>query len=493
MMMLLGEGLALLAIGILELQDQHRPVRARRLFLLGLVAGVAWWHYHLVVVYFAALAALLICFHGSVRSMFCGPKGIGAIALARLVLVGVLGLAIAALARGFGSTLQMGYPVLILCLLLPFAAVAAWAGWSTRSARARMAQTGGEEGSADQARWRLAPVLIVGGFIVGFAPALFYLIQLREEFWIPTVKLVLSDIAVRTRNLFALYLTFMMGFIEPSAQNPAAQTITARSYINVGIYVLAGIVTVQRLFKPDAERPGQKAGLVYFLTLAATILLLHIFLPKATDWHQPRFLVPLFAATSIVLGLAAEEISATAGEGAGKRRRYVTWAAGATMAVGALALWGPMWLKGPSEKMHWPTGHRRQLIDLIEDLNGRGIERLVLVQDHNLGFEVQFASGLGIRFNQGMHMDRLVGRMDESRYGGTEYHLHWDVAGARGLARFLPPELARVHPRLPPGAFKSGGFIFYLPDPDAPNATERVGGPGPDAIPVRPGSRERRR
>ncbi|MCH8332468.1 hypothetical protein IIC65_00895, partial [Candidatus Sumerlaeota bacterium] len=483
-MMLLGESLALVALGLIRQWDSERTVRAGRVFLLGLLIGLAWWHFQLVSIFIGAMIVLFLLFPSFPLDCIrkTGPGDSGPLA-SRLLWPNIFRILIMAVSVTFLAGLSMGwiesawihapfrllaslgvseawietrpshYPWIVLAFLLPFCAGAwlTWRAYRTERAGAPLAQ---------EPLQHMSPLLLIGGFLVGYAPALLYLVVLRDEFWVAPTDFQFRDFWTRMVTMMRLEVSSLLEIPPPVDLKSIAVFLISLTIYSTGLYVL-----LRKLFGPD--HPRERVGAVYYLTLLLTIIMLNVLFreshPTAVD--SPRFMVPAFVVTSVGLGLVANQLVGPLRNRTDAAGRVGFPALCVLLVACSLFWWGSRALNVQPQEMSWPSGHRKVTLDVLAALNERGIQRVRLptsTKYHLFAYELQHAGRLKIRFNRGLVSDRLEGFVDEDKYGGRLYMLNERGPPERA---FLPGlDLQGATPdtnAVPPGGFRVRYFNVY--------------------------------
>lgn len=435
-MMLVGELIALLAVHAIDDWRERKRARPGLMFAIGALIGIGWWHYQLVAIYFIAAGVLFLLSPAFVadwvrRTNFWTrrkegelPMRFDAGAFLRFAVMAACAGLLFALALGVFANPPMGYPSLIGVVLSIFA-LAVFGSWrSFRLGKQETKLAAGGSALRDAPLHRFGAALLFIGIVAGYAPSLIYLVGLNEEFWVAGVEPRWNDLLGRARDLFMLEISAILEITAPGEEGSWFHTIDARSFVVLGLAALGFYFLARKAVAP-AER-AERAGAIYFLILLGVLVLLHVFTPRATLWTNPRFLVPIFAVTSAAYGLAADSIVRALAGLAKKRAREVGIGLSMVLASGAFALWAPRWFAIEPEEIRWPGGHREKTMAFIDELDRRGIKRVRFPHGTEgvlFSYELQFASGLRIRFNQGTMGDRLIGIVDETQYEGVEYRV----------------------------------------------------------------------
>jgi len=482
LMMTFGELMAVLALNIIDQWERERIVRPSLLLLLGLVAGVGWWHYQLIAFYFISLTFIVLCLSSYVldwlRKASPGSADSWPATLFRLAMLSVSLGALASLSLGIASRKLWAihetifYPQLIAIILILFALASALYLHGYR--RDRRASTAIDpKSSRAVALQRLAPLLLGIGFIVGYAPAWIYLIRLKEEFWVSHVDLVLYDFWGRLRNFLILEACAMLEITRPISPGSNEFVMSIRSYIYLILYGTGLYLLVRKCIRPAYR--SERVGATYFLTLLVVVILLHVATPRQTAIISPRFFVPAFSVTSVMLALMASEVLEAVRISIG-RAWIFSAATSLVIAFVAFYLWIPIWLEAREQDLDWPSGHRKIAVELVRAMLDHNVQRVAPVQGISsvlLGYELQFVARLKIRFYRTTMGDRLEGIVDENQYGGDEYYLgvpgeerNWRAE----VQRLVPDRMAEFEARsfkvgeyelapLPEGFNRKGGVV----------------------------------
>lgn len=428
----LGQALALVALRAIDAWDAERRVPARLWAAAGLLIGLAWWHYQLISIFFAGAVVLVAARPWMALSWFLRPADPRRPALpsrrfdpsnaARLFLV-VLGCGgWAGMTMGWGGTHWKLFPFVIpaLASLALLGIALAW-----REAR-REAADGNPTVpvAAADPRWALFAAAL--GFLVGFVPAALYLFGIREEFWVNPLSPDFHDLAVRTRDVFMMEFASIFEITRSETPGSNIQIVDGRTMVNLVLMGLAALALVRRLLAGRTRR--EQLGAIYYFAVFGALIALHVVTPRHTNWLEPRFLIPSFLTAAVALGLLAAEFQAAveASLRGAAARRAAAWGFAAFVVAGSVLLWERGWVDRPGEAIEWPSGHRREVLDIIRDLDAHNVDTIVLDQATNwilLGYEIQYITALRLRCNRGAMGDRFDGLIDETRYHGPEYLL----------------------------------------------------------------------
>jgi len=290
LMMLIGETAALLAIGLIYDWECRRSVRGSKAFALGLLAGAGWWHYQLILAMLVPIAALFARFPTIVADAFRRPVRadpssdeppltyqVDEWGIARAVLMALALSALAGLSVGWFDNPRYGYPLLIGLLASFFLIAAAIAYASYRNERDLGDSDARSARSRHEALLRFAPALALLGFLTGYAPALIYLVRLKEEFWVSRVHLDLLDLWPRFKAFFILDITSMLEITRPLKPEGMQHTTTPRTFANLGLYGMAVYIFLRQAVAPG--QPGRRVGVLLYSSLLAALILLHILTP----------------------------------------------------------------------------------------------------------------------------------------------------------------------------------------------------------------------
>ncbi len=439
LMMLIGEFMALISLEIIgswNSANLARRVRPGLLFALGLSAGLGWWHYQLIAVFFAPLLLFYLCFSSYARDLTrnsaSASASISPAVCARLIVMIGSVAAIAGLSLGWGSRMLWSwhphffYPQLLAVLFLIVFVTCFFHArpFMRKKGSANYPMNSGQSSVPDAAIQRFSPLILLGGFLIGYLPAWYYLETLKEEFWVGRVDVILWNFWGRLRNLLLLDVASLLEIVRPVAPGSNYVTINARTYVQCVFYAAGYYLLLRKLIRPTSQM--DRMGAAYFLAVLASIFLLHVVTPRPAIIAPFRFLLPLFAITSTMLGLLAHEISELTRIRVGAYPRVNGFLSASVGVLGAFALWGPNWLAVQHQAMDWPSGHRKEAVQIVQELLDHRVEKAQLGRDPFsalLGDELQFIARLKIRFNRGAMGDRLEGRVDEDQYHGAEYFL----------------------------------------------------------------------
>jgi hypothetical protein len=330
-----------------------------------------------------------------------------------------------------------------------------------------------------EAMLRFVPALLLTGFLVGQAPALIYLARLTHPLVVGDAGLQFVGLWQRMVDLVVLDFASLIEFSRHSPDNPAFSSLDFRSPINFVIYLVGLYLLIRRFLFPLTGRG--RLGALFYLSLIAALCALHILTERSTlaHWSAPRFLAPIYLATSVGLGFLACELARPIerlfGALSPTRSRSVIATAGLIILLSFLH-WGPLWLRLESHTMNLRTGHRAEVHTVVDGLRERGVERVQVLRVTSytmLGQEFCFASGMKIRFNRSALLgDRLEGHLDESRFHGEVFYL----VHARDNSEISPyPFLGANEPGEPFRFAESeriGSFLLFPPREAKPGSVE---------------------
>ncbi len=475
LMLAVGEAMTLLAHAILEQWRAERRVSLARTFALGLVGGLAWWHYQLVIVFFVPIAIAIavspfarawITKPGLHDSRRPGPHidaagrlgGIDVPALIRLAVMMIVVLIIIAISIGEGASWWRSYRYIFLtCLSVSGAAIAlACRAWIIER------HTTGQLDNGPTAA-KLAPAMLAGGFILGSLPMIVAFSNMTQAFWIAEPQPDWTTFFVRARELFVLDISVMTEMVRQAPGDRSAYVVTPATTLNLLLYAGGSYALIRRLWRPASR--FDRVGAAFFCLMLGTLIVSHLNMPKKTVVAEPRFLVPLYVTASVALGLLAAEVQSLIAQLAGKRASWAPSAFAAFGVAAVIALRVPLWQAMPSRDTDLRSGHRSDLVQIVRTLEERGVERVVMPFGSGwgrLGCELEFASGLRLRCNYGSIDDRLGAIVDESNWSGTTYRLSeegYSNSGRRDQADEAEAQLIEQ------SEFRAGMYYLYL-EPD---------------------------
>src|SRR5205807_172746 len=117
----------------------------------------------------------------------------------------------------------------------------------------------------------------------------------------------------------------------------------------------------------------------YFLILLLTIILFHVATPRSTAIISPRFFVPAFSVTSVMLGITAAGIMEAVRTSL-SRTRIASATTALAIAVIAFYLWIPIWLEAPENDLDLCSGHKKTSLELVRALEAHNVQRIAPVQ-----------------------------------------------------------------------------------------------------------------
>lgn len=460
LMIALGELSALLTIGLADAWKLGKAPRLRSAFVLGLVVGLGWWHYQLIMVLLAGTLALAFFFTPIPRLWLARdfglrrPAGWSAAAVARTTGLLGLGLFWAALSTGIGARLWPHLGWVASGILLGIALLGLWAWSDLKSGGATAGDLSSLTGR--EARFvRLGCFALATGFVAGFAPAVIYLLGIDEAPYTSPLNILLEDIPGRIGDFLMLEVTGASGLMRPADRLIAGETPWWGTSVLLALYGGGGYLLARKAISPT--RTKERMGSVFYLIVLMTTVLLNVLLPRHKHWTQPRFILPLFAVGSVLLGQAFEAIARMPEGFAFHWRRIARIGLAGGMAALGLWVFVSEWRAHEAEAMAWPSGHRARQLAFVQELERRGIDRANMEFPANwsvFGYELAYMSRLGVRINRDTIVDRLAGYLDESRYTGPLY-LFRDTRHGEGRNRESDPS------RWPPGAFLSEGYLVW--------------------------------
>jgi hypothetical protein len=299
--------------------------------------------------------------------------------------------------------------------------------------------------------------MLAAGFVLGFAPAIYFLATLPKGDWPQLVTLRFDAPLRRAFEFFTLEAASILEFSRWGELAGAPSSI-ARAGVNLALAALGVAALLDRLLRPRSR--AERDGAIFFLSLSVALVALHVFAPRPADWQSPRFLVPIFAATSVALGALADALLSALKRAAHDLQpashRFFQALISTLIVISAFALWAPRWIAAPAEPLDLKTGHRLSTALTIREIERRGIQRVATYNSIpwvTIASELEFAGGLRVRFNGGRGGDRMPGRIDESIYGGAEFY----------MALAEEPDDATAE--LPANAFRAGPYLLSRVDP----------------------------
>lgn len=470
-MIFLGEAIALVSLGMIDSLRAGLTVRGRSYFCLGLLVGLAWWHYQLVLTFLLPVVLIFFLFSPILRLWLIRPGSeangerppslsprLSWTSLARLLLLSFSAISLASLSLGWARPYASYYGLLIGAPFLIFALGVCWS-WMVHRRHSAME---GCEGAAPE---HLNPALLFSGFVLATLPTLVFILRAGADFWPPTKPFDLSDLLGRFSGYLLVEVATVLEFTPTSVADRGEHFMSSWSYpyflfYGLGIYVLG-----RSMFRGQSSH--EKIGAVFFFSVFFCLMLINVLTPHYTHWAEARFFFPIFALSSVVLGLAVHRIDAAL-SAARFHPRLAAWAFASLVVMGSLWVWGSRWMAMRPERLDWPSGHRSDLVQLVDALRERNIQRVVTNDTINeiiLGYEIYFASRRQIRCNRGCKLDRFLGMVDETEFKGEEYivtPLPYDRIGRSRNFRVRASEVDRATAENAP---KVGGYFFYpLPE-----------------------------
>lgn len=489
-MMTLGELLFLLVLDLLDEWNSDRRERGRRTFLLGLLAGLAWWHYQLVAIFLIAILVLMAATSDYLGDFLRAPlarRGVAgsgttrvrpAYALRLLLLIMPLG-AFAAMTLGKGWSYWPHYEWILLGLGLIAvpAFILPWRAY--RRERAEFIVRADPAISPWEPLHHFAPALVILGFLLGSVPSFIYMSTLELEFWVhPTAFDPLATFE-RLRSTLWTEVGPMLDIVRLDSYDAELgdyrSPTTLRTYLYLLVFGIGAYAMFVRYRRPHKRH--ERRGIAFFLLLAALVLLFRSALPRNLSEISPRFVMPLMLPLSVLFGMAIEELRVSLAPPA----RPPALRALATLAIGAvmLAAFLASWREAPAVELDLKSGHRTYVVDLVETLREQEVRR-AYIEYHSgshqkgwipLGWELMHASRMEIRFNWATAADRLFNLLDEDAYGWNEYYLFLPDLRNRpgdfklGEAEFAPGFDAGEYRviRLPENYLPHGGWLPWSP------------------------------
>lgn len=452
-MMMVGEGILLVGLGVIDAWNEKKKLRPSRIVLIGFLIGLEWWHYQLILVFVLTLGLLFFACSSYLGDLFRKPvyeSGLGAnegtrsrfdpVSAFLAVAIGLCLALLAGLSMGWLAASWERFGIIIFGTLtvLGLASAAAWQLYLSERAAWVAAAV------ADVSPWiavqRLSPCLFALGFVLGNAPALFYLARLDEEFWIARTFLDLPGIAGNLRSVFMMEIASMLDLTRPlDWTDPADQEIWSLTAVHLGLYALGGLLLIEKLLRPAQK--NERIGAVVILGFTGVLLTLRVAFPRHTPWTEPRFIVPLFITTSVMLGLVANTFVQTLTATNSSKRTPIAAVLSLLIVLGSLGLWGTSWRRAVAYETDPATGHRVLALAVAETLEANGIQRLYIEYAPGagptgwipFGWELTYASAMRLRLHWGTFDDRLWGHVDESRYGRNHHFMYVEDARSRDV------------------------------------------------------------
>lgn len=436
LMLALGEAMALLAIGILERWRTEKRVSLARTFALGLVGGLAWWHYQLVIVFFVPIA-VGVAFSPFARAWITRPGLRGGVrpepdataqgifsridypALIRLAVMMAVVLVIIGISIGEGASWWRSYRYVFLACLSAFGAAFALACRAWVIERSGAGQLDDEGAAA-----RLAPAMLAGGFILGSLPMIVAFSNMTQAFWIAEPQQDWTTFFTRARELFVLDISVMTEMVRLSPGDRSAYILTPATTANLVLYAAGSYALIRRLWRPASRL--DRAGAALFCLMLATLIATHLNMPPKTVIAEPRFLVPLYVTASVALGLLAADVQSLIAQLTAARAPWAPSVFAAFGVAAVIALRVPLWQAMPSRETDLRSGHRTDLLKIVRTLGERDVDRVVMEigsEWTRLGCQLEFASGLKLRCNYGALDERLGAIVDERQWPGATYRL----------------------------------------------------------------------
>lgn len=442
-MMLMGEILLLVLLRVIEDWNSARRENGRRLLLLGFLAGVAWWHYQLIALFFIALIVLFVFTSDYIPDLARTPlnrreRGGGSRGRFRagyVLRIGLLliptGLFIAmTLGKGWSYWPHFGWILLGLGVALTAALLWPYRVW--RRERAEFVARADPSVSAWEPLHHLAPVIVAGGFILGSIPTLVYMTTLKQEFWVHPTSLDLFSLVDRVRSTLWTEVGPMLDILTldsfEAESGRYGNPTSPRTYFHLLMYLLGGYALVRRLLRPKLR--FERQGIAFFLMIGFLVLFFRAGMPRNLSSLSPRFVMPIVLPASLLFGLGFQELVASVGE-AGKRP-LARLLAGGTLSVISVTVFLWSWRDAPQVEMDLKSGHRTYALEIVDALREHDVQRAYIEyrpgSDQRgwvpLGWELMYASHEDIRFHWATVDDRLFGLLDEDIYSGDEFYMY---------------------------------------------------------------------
>lgn len=482
-MMMMGELMMLLLIGVMEEWNAERRVHARRVFLLGLLAGLAWWHYQLVLVFFLTMFVVLAGFSSFLGDLFRDPAfrpGEGSGVARRLrpeaaLRLGFLLLPVAvyvAMTLGKGWSYWPHFEWILLGLGVLQAAALLVERALFRREHAAFVERADPALSPWGALQRHSPALVVLGFVLGSVPSIWYMATLDHEFWVHPTGIDLVSLLDRLSATFWTEVGPMLDLLRAESFDRAADAYTSpatvRSYFYILIYGMGGYALFRRFQRPDSAR--SRIGVVYVVGLAGIVVFLRAALPRNLSEFSPRFVIPVILPASIVFGLAIQELIASIAPAAAS----VALRRGAGLALGAVCvgMFALSWREAPAVELDLRSGHRKTIMAIARALEQNGVRRLYIEyrpgSDQRgwvpMGWELMYATRNEVRLHWATLDDRLWGLLDEDDYGWDEYYMYQKDLKVRQVEAPSGPIIEDA-----PGFEVEGYRVIRLPEGYAPH------------------------
>lgn len=449
LMMVMGEAAALAAITLRERWRAFQIFPPKRWLLFGIIVGLAWWHYQLVIVFFPALALILLYSPSPISALFSAtPDESRARRIAyyfAIILMAMPLLTLALLSLGKGSMWfwahrdTLYYPQLMLIIVSLFLGGVALSLYLIKLMPESFSR-------------RRAPIMALLGFFIASMPTIYYFAAFKGEFWVPGYALNLSRLLPRFLDTFLLEIAGFIEIVRYGQDNPSYSGIGLWSYIAIIIYGAGSILVLQILFKSSDK--NQKFGVLFFLVLAVSVVCFNNIAPRSTSLEKPRFIFPFMLSASVVLGFFASHIMNAIQNGS-RHAKWTQRTIATALSVGALVLWGSNWMSMRPVEMDMRTGFEKSNVEIIRKLEKHGVHRAMLHYNTDfmlLGHNLMFMSRMRIRFNEQAITDRFIGLVDPADYPGPLY------------AMVMSREEVQLDKNIS-GGFHAGPFFLYpLPE-----------------------------
>lgn len=442
-MLLLGEILLLVLLRVIEDWNGARRENGKRLLVLGFLAGVAWWHYQLIAIFFIALFVLLFVYSDYLPDLVRTPlkrrksedPGSGSYRAGYVLRIVLLSIPIAvfvAMTLGKGWSYWPFYEWILLGLGAALAAALLFPYRVWRRERAEFVARADPSLSPWEALHHLAPAVVVTGFVIGSLPTVVYMATLRQEFWVHPTSLDLFSLIDRLRSSLWTEVGPMLDILRldsfEAGSGQYGSPTSPRTYFYLVMYLLGGYALVRRFQRP--RYPLERLGILFFLLFGFLVLFFRAAMPRNLSSLSPRFVMPLVLPASLLFGFAFHELAASVGE-AGKRPKARMLARGVLSVVSLLVFLGS-WREAPRVELDLKSGHRAYVLEIVKALRKHDVRRAYIEYTPGLdqgvsvplGWELMHASRNEIRFHWATFDDRLFGRLDEDAYGWEEYYLY---------------------------------------------------------------------
>lgn len=467
LMMVMGEAAALAALTLRERWRTSQLFPPKRWFLFGIIVGLAWWHYQLVVVFFPALAVILLYPPSPIPSLLSSATDESALKRClrylAVILMSLPMLFLAILSVGKGSTWfwahreTIYYPELIFIIATLFTGGFLLSLYVSKSPQELIPQ-------------RLAPAMSLLGFFLASLPTIYYLATVKEEFWVPGYTLNLSRFFARVVDTFLLEIAGFIEIVRYGQDLPSYVGIGPWTYAALVIYGLGSVLAIRAFIRPS--HPNIRFGLSFMAVLALSVVIFNVIAPRSTSLEKPRFVFPFMLSASVVLGcLASYLIEAIRDER--PNAKWIRRGISGFIVCGALVLWGSNWISMRPVEMDLSSGFEQENVEIVRALEENGVHRAMLHYNTDfmlLGHNLMFMSRMKIRFNELAITDRFIGLFEPGDFPGPLHAMVMNPQEAEMGERIADGFLAGpflVYP-LPPGE-TIGSYSKVLLSPDSPN------------------------